>query len=176
MIIANSLDFSLNQKDIEKFYGNVDPLDMLSEIWCWHWLLKKDKNGYGKFHIKGRGGIKAHRLSYLLHKGPIPQGMLVCHSCDNPACVNPSHLWLGTPLSNMLDKMYKGRCSNGFQPKRTHCAHGHEFTGENTKYSSKGKKRCATCARKRSLEEYYKTRDKALVRMRNYYHDRKASK
>lgn len=76
---------------------------------CWIYLGCKDKDGYGKFL---RGG-RAHRVSYEIHKGEIPNGMNVCHSCDNPPCVNPEHLWLGDNKKNIHDAMRKGRFQKG---------------------------------------------------------------
>jgi hypothetical protein len=68
----------------------------------------KSKKGYGVMHI-GRKLLSTHRISYEIHIGKIPAGMCVCHKCDNPQCVNPSHLFLGTNLDNTKDKMNKGR-------------------------------------------------------------------
>jgi len=72
---------------------------------CWEWLASTHKDGYGRF----RNGL-AHRVSWKLSKGEIPQGMYVCHRCDNPLCCNPSHLFLGTQADNMSDMVNKGRC------------------------------------------------------------------
>ena len=77
---------------------------------CWNWTASKDTHGYG--HLRHKGRIKlAHRLSYELHFGPIPEGMQICHKCDNRICLNPDHLFLGTWRDNMLDKLAKGRQS-----------------------------------------------------------------
>lgn len=79
---------------------------------CWMWTAGKTTNGYGSFMVNLNGKQKfyrAHRASYELHKGDIPQGMFVCHKCDTPLCINPDHLFLGTPLDNVRDMDAKGR-------------------------------------------------------------------
>lgn len=82
---------------------------------CWLWVGYKNNQGYGHIGRGGRGGnmVRTHRASYELHVGPIPDGMLVCHKCDVPACVNPAHLFLGTSKENMQDCVQKGRLAKG---------------------------------------------------------------
>lgn len=79
---------------------------------CWAWTGKVDDDGYGRtvdkwYRLHNKSG--AHQLSYIAHIGVIPANMLVCHSCDNPTCINPAHLFLGTPQDNMTDKVLKYR-------------------------------------------------------------------
>ncbi len=75
---------------------------------CWLWTGCVKNTGYGRIQV-GRRCVLAHRVSYELHRDPIPPGMHVLHRCDQPGCVNPNHLFLGTHLDNMADREAKGR-------------------------------------------------------------------
>ncbi len=114
-----------------------------SDSGCWLWKGPFYVKGYGRFH-SGSQSFRAHRASYMLHVGPIPDGIFVCHRCDVPACVNPAHLFLGTHQENMRDKVAKGR---QFLPSSaiTHCKRGHEFTPENTYMAARGVRHCRQC-------------------------------
>lgn len=79
---------------------------------CWLWTDAPGRGGYGRLFVNG-ADRKAHRVSYEIHKGPVPQGLQVLHRCDTPACVNPAHLWLGTIADNARDRDAKGRQAKG---------------------------------------------------------------
>lgn len=80
---------------------------------CWIWLGTKDRKGYGKIHAHGKNGVLAHRVAWELTNGLIPNRLHILHHCDNPSCVNPAHLFLGTNADNVADKLKKGRQAQG---------------------------------------------------------------
>ena len=92
----------------ERFWPKVDKRGPDE---CWPWTASRNVTGYGKFSVGGKGGwINASRAAWGFANGaPAPEGMLVCHRCDNPPCCNPAHLFLGTPKDNMRDMIAKGR-------------------------------------------------------------------
>jgi len=88
---------------VARFWSFVEKRDG-----CWPWAAKTDKRGRGQFKMGGKL-ILANRLAYQLTFGNIPAGLCVCHTCDNPNCCNPEHLFLGTPTDNQRDCILKGR-------------------------------------------------------------------
>jgi hypothetical protein len=86
---------------------------------CWIWLGYKNPKGYGRIN-NGNRDVMAHRFSYELYVGPIPAGKIICHKCDNPSCVNPDHLWVGTDQENADDKVAKGRWVGGDRKGEAH--------------------------------------------------------
>ncbi len=100
----------MDQKDIDRFWSKVNKLNELDA--CWEWTAGSDDYGYGMFWLDG-GIVRVHRVSYLITHGIIPPHMDVCHTCDNPSCVRPDHLFLGTRKDNLQDAVQKGRMSVG---------------------------------------------------------------
>lgn len=114
---------------------------------CWIWAGSKNATGYGGFRFRGQTKL-VHRVAYELFVGD-PSGLLVCHSCDTPLCVRPSHLFLGTVKDNSADMVAKGRHAG---QRRTHCPKGHAL--EDTAYVWRGKRSCSVCMKAASRRHY----------------------
>lgn len=112
---------------------------------CWIWNAARHPFGYGHIKIDGKVA-QAHRVSYEMSMGPIPDGLVLDHLCRNPSCVRPDHL---EPVS-LTENTMRGEGYMARHARKTHCANGHEFTPANTYYRSPGR-RCRTCQRHHEL-------------------------
>ena len=114
---------------------------------CWPWLAGSLDGGYGVFHVVSLGSVKAHRMSYELLIGPIPEGLQLDHLRRNRGCVNPAHL---DPVPNDIN-FRRGQSVSALNATKTHCIRGHEFTAENTMWrpTRRGttERRCRACHR-----------------------------
>ncbi|WP_460986359.1 HNH endonuclease signature motif containing protein [Sphingobium sp. TomTYG75] len=114
---------------------------------CWEWTRYREKpqhrssiSGYGNFSIMNKN-IRAHRVSYIIHKGPIPEGMVIDHLCRNPCCVNPHHLEAVTSGVNSL----RGTGAPAQNAKQEQCKAGHPYNEKNTRTNRKGRRICRPC-------------------------------
>jgi hypothetical protein len=156
---------------VDRFFDKVRKSEQ-----CWIWTGSKGsgKDNYGFFYLHGnrktgQKNVRAHRYSYELHNGKIPDGLLVLHKCDTPSCVNPDHLFLGTNKDNSDDKIRKGRfLIYGFgriNKEKTSCKNGHPFNNENTyilKLKNGFGRRCRKCDSIRHIK--YRLKQKSLKR------------
>lgn len=140
---------------------------------CIEWTGSMDSKGYGQ--VWDEKLHRAPRYAWTLFCGPIPDGLLVCHRCDNPLCVNPAHLFTGTALDNAMDAKLKGRLDRANPPLRpvkpphrvnfyrakTHCQQGHPYSGDNLYVTKQGHRLCRTCGRDRKYARYWKAKEKA---------------
>jgi hypothetical protein len=100
-------------------------VDVLGPDECWNWKRTPSQR-YGKYNVRVSGKwalVSAHRYAYQQEHGAIPDGTFVCHSCDNPRCCNPAHLWVGTNSDNQWDSVVKGRHKNNLPPSRIGTGH-----------------------------------------------------
>lgn len=116
---------------------------------CWEWLGVRGQRGHGRFYLNPRQPtIPAHRAALIFTGIEVPQGATVCHHCDNPPCVNPAHLFVGTQLDNVRDMIAKGRSRAGeHQRQRTRCPKLHPYNEANTLIRPDGARACRACAR-----------------------------
>lgn len=125
---------------------------------CWVWTASKTELGYGEFWWNGKLR-KAYRQAWLVVRGEIPEGLVLDHLCRNPSCVNPSHLEAVTHRENCI------RGIGNANQRKTHCHRGHEFTPENTAYTTFKKvtsRVCITCRRARDRANYPRKKARRL--------------
>lgn len=126
---------------------------------CLEFIGRKGNGGYGVCKHEGKEW-RTHRLVYYLVTGIHPSNLFVCHHCDNPPCINPAHLFLGTSKDNHYDMMKKGRGPT----KLNICKRGHPLTIENAFVNKKGHRQCKICSAMRGLRSYHRRRSEGKLK------------
>jgi hypothetical protein len=147
----------------ERFYVKLRPL----ANGCWEWIASSSSRGYGEIWDGAAGkNRKATHVSWeLAHGKPFPAGMYACHSCDNPACVNPEHIFVGSQKDNLRDASDKKRLP---AQSKTHCKSGHPLSGANMRTipnsNGRARRQCIQCdeKRKRDYSERRRIRNRRI--------------
>lgn len=141
----------------ERFWARVDKRGPDE---CWPWLGGKasTNSAYGRMSISHSVARPAHQIAWEMANGqPFPSGKVGCHSCDNPNCVNPAHIWPGTQAENIRDCVAKGRHASKPQ---SHCQRGHQLDPDNRIPMAGGGSRCRACARAGTRERTQRWRER----------------
>lgn len=149
MIATKRID--LNKTSADNFFKKIK----IKKDYCWDWTGAKGTGGYGMFAVFRKGkmrNFKASRVSYFLFNKKDPKSKIVCHSCDNPSCVNPWHLFLGSHKDNTRDCVNKNRQRN---IRKTHCPRGHEYKGDNLIIRTNNSRRCRICVNMLQNKRYH---------------------
>lgn len=129
----------------EQVWATIKSKIVVTERDCWEWTKPRNSFGYGQYFFFGKR-YQVHRMAYMLTHGvQLERSTYICHTCDNPPCVNPAHLWAGRSRDNLLDCVRKGRHQEANQ---THCLRGHPLHGDNVLHID-GRRKCRTCTRAR---------------------------
>lgn len=155
----------MDKCDTDRFYAKTARRGA-----CLVWIAARDTNGRGRFWLNGKI-YAAPRIAWEIAHGGIAEGMCVCHTCDHPACVELSHLFLGTQRDNMHDMQrkghgYKGGAHNPWNRGITHCKRGHPLSGENLMVSC-GRRVCRTCARANYIKNKKQRAERAAMAKEN---------
>jgi HNH endonuclease len=135
---------AIPQEAMDRWWAKVEfrPGPMESECWIWTAAVTQDE-GYPRFKLYGKTRY-AHRMSYVTFAGPIPEGLTIDHLCRVRRCVNPEHL---DPVTIRINTL-RGDGPSALNRRKTHCKYGHEFTPDNTRVDTKGRRTCLVCHRK----------------------------
>lgn len=165
---SEAMSKGFSDADLVRFESSIIRTDG-----CHYWIkaLSFGPHGYGVFTVK-RVNLMAHRVSYLLNRGPIPHGRQLDHLCRNTACVNPDHLEAVEPRTNYL----RGTGFGAINAAKTECKNGHPLSGDNLRIGSNGERLCHICSRAWAKQNYYKNLDKKRRQAREYQAKRRAAR